>query len=185
MYQQHIREFLNFFLFCIISPLIYIVFLPILFCFIFLNEIIRIIVQQYLNYKYGGKLQLCSNGEDSIWEFRTKGNTRMVIVPNVARENQLDDMNSITLQFKKYLFDTTDDYEKLKNIITVHKPTGYVCCKRKLDFNIRDHVRSLSKNKIYHESEVMELFSELCQDMDESKPQWELILIPKYQGITY
>lgn len=51
-----------------------------------------------------------------------------------------------------------------------------------MTFNVNDHIRILDRNKIYSIEDVQEHITQFGIDLDEDKPQWELIIMPKFDG---
>lgn len=60
---------------------------------------------------------------------------------------------------------------------------GYFCWKSVDNFNIFNHVRVSNDNKVIKVKDLQEILTEFSKDMDESKPQWEIVVIPKYDGL--
>lgn len=147
------------------------------------NEAVRTFVSVVLWLRHRGKAYLANHGADAVWEYKGKGNTRMVLVPLVLKQGELLDVSSIANVMEKQIFQNNspnNTYKKLKCILTTF--CGYVCWKEMENFDVRDHVRRLYGNEVYTDEDVSELFSGLCQDMDYSKPQWEILIIPRFMS---
>jgi len=63
---------------------------------------------------------------------------------------------------------------------------GYICWKRDENYNLWNHIKVWKNNddekSLVNEQEIFDGLSDLEKDMDESKPQWEIIVIPRVQG---
>jgi len=150
---------------------------------LFLNEAIRALVAVLLWLRHGRKAHLVQEGADAVWEYKGTGNTRMVLVPLVLTQGGNLDVEHVASEIEKRIFGSPSlesTYKKLKCILATF--SGYVCWKDADNFDVRNHVRRLYGNEIYTEEDVSELLSGLCQDMDDSKPQWEILIIRRFMS---
>lgn len=77
--------------------------------------------------------------------------------------------------------DGTRPYKKFEKVMTTS--FGYVCWKRAGRFNVNEHVRVLNEEKVFSSGDLQELLTEdFSKDMDETRPQWEIVLFPRYDG---
>lgn len=75
-------------------------------------------------------------------------------------------------------------YKKFEKILTTR--CGYVCWESGAEtgnkFNIANHIRTLNAKQIFNSTQLQELLSEFSKDMEETRPQWEIVIIPRYDG---
>jgi len=165
----------------LLSPLTFLV-LQFSVTVLFLNEALRALVSVLLRVRYGGKAHLSKDGGDAVWDYKGKGTTRMVLVPVILTGNSGLEDGTVISELETKLFGDSSGhiYKKLKSVITTF--CGYVCWKEDVNFSVRNHVRMLHRNELYRETDVTDVLSELCQDMDSTKPQWEMVIIPRFFG---
>lgn len=170
---------------------------PIFLTLWFLNEITRLVISTLLTHKYS----LVESGADNIWHYQKPGNNRMCVIAMFSDVLITpSDLDGQRVQFlsrviQKRLPSGMRPYEKLTKTFT--RKFGYDCF-RKDEFDIQNHVKmyqpkSGSNNEkasvggdgddsqtYYTEEEFLaNILPELAQDMDDSKPQWEQVIISR------
>ena len=141
--------------------------------------------------KYGTRITLVEDGCDSIWNYKTWGNTRNCLLLGTTERGAID-VDDFANYFEKNVLlhkETRKSrlgnvqyrpYEKLEKIMVT--AYGYTCWKYDEKFNIKNHVKRVNELAHYTEQDLMELLSNLAEDMDTSKPQWEFVFVENYQG---
>lgn len=186
-----VRTFLE----ILVSLLLTIIIGPIFFTVWFLNEIARQFVSLLLWAKFGNKVSLVEQGDDNIWHYKKPGNNRMCVIALFSD----DPANDLQSQRDKFLNQVIlkelpcgkRPYEKLTK--TFVKKFGYDCFQKDY-FDIANHVRMYDEstnsssdpdtpnpnNGCYSEDEFLNIIlPQLATDMDETKPQWEEVIISK------
>ncbi|XP_021945776.1 uncharacterized protein LOC110844004 [Folsomia candida] len=157
---------------------------PFLTVVIILNEIVRFLLAQLLRLVYGDKLELVSEGADGFWGYKKNGCSRNVVTYVVTPTGCLDRDKIVnfyreSIQNYRDEKDGTRPYKKFEKVMTTS--FGYVCWKRAGRFNVNEHVRVLNEEKVFSSGDLQELLTEdFSKDMDETRPQWEIVLFPRY-----
>lgn len=174
----------------IISIVLSLVIVPLGFTFALLNEIVRVFISSILCIRHRGPnntIVLAPEGADNIWAYEKPNNGRICLALLFC-EKQIDIVQHRKLYMSRVLNHTTKNgrkpYEKLRKILTTKY--GYHCHKHDDNFDIQNHVKvwpnSDEGNVVISESQLMrEILPVLFKDMDESKPQWEEVIIPRFQ----
>ncbi|CAL8138864.1 unnamed protein product [Orchesella dallaii] len=165
----------------LISLVFYIIIGPILLILCLLNELVRLLIRCYLWKKYEGKIDLVPDGADALWALKRQDRTRTVVVclktdKPVPHEKVKENFRDVILQAR----DSTGKpiYSKLTKILVTK--LGYACWKRDENFDLNNHFRSLPSNKIYSKKEIQKEIKQMVQDMEEDKPQWEIVTVPRF-----
>jgi hypothetical protein len=145
-----------------------------------LNKICRLVVSCILRLLYGNKIILNETGYDSMFMYKCTNGKRMVLYLSVL-EDRIDLRRHRSNYQNRVMREKT--YEKLKKIWI--QKLGYYCLKEDTTFHINNHVRFYpgleDPCKVVTEEELLSIIlPELSCDMDESKPQWEEVIIPCY-----
>jgi hypothetical protein len=167
-----------------LAPSVLCLFLPLTVVTLVLNEVIRSFLSVLLWVRHRGRLYLVPNGEDATWDYREEGNTRNVLVPVITGRGQLDLEKCIQdLQERIFRPGNEEEGERARKLgLIMTRAYGYVCWKEDNQFDLRNHIRLLDDQTEYTETTFMDLLSQLSGDMDEEKPQWEWVIVPKYRG---
>ena len=182
--------FILFFKFCeaVTSLGLTAIFIPVAAIFYVLNECVRAVISLVIYCQHGSKAKLVSNGLDNIWGYKTPegGNSRNVLFLAVYEE-RIDGYRYRSKFLNEVLPfvapDGTRPYLKLKKVFT--KKFGYYCWKDDENFDIANHVIVYPDEKVVTESDMLLLLNDLSKDMDESKPQWQEIIISRFQYDRY
>ncbi|CAL8138848.1 unnamed protein product [Orchesella dallaii] len=165
----------------LISLAFYITIGPTILILCVVNEIIRLAVSCYLQNKYNGKLILVPDGADAIWALKRKNRTRMVVA--CFETDMPIPLEKMKHHFEEVILTERDSSGRLVNSkltqILVTK-LGFACWKRDDKFDMQNHIRSLSSNKLYSKMEMQTEITQLFKDMNESKPQWEIVIVPRF-----
>jgi hypothetical protein len=156
-------------------------FWPFFFLIYAINVPTRRFVQYLFDYFYPGQY-IVVDGEDGVFGTKIKGNCNSMIqgfqiikgVPNLQTMRE-----KYTELFQK----TNGDYMRLQHIFS-HKFL-YFCWQRDNKFDLKNHIRVLDDwdiKKEVDERKIMEILGTYStQEMSSNKPQWEILLIPKYR----
>ncbi|CAL8126216.1 unnamed protein product [Orchesella dallaii] len=166
----------------VISLAAYIFLAPILLLLFLVNEVIRLVITLYLENKYNGKIKLVSDGASATWALKRKDRSRMVVV--VMKMDRTVPLEKISKSIEESVFQARNEkgeltYSVLKNILV--SKFGYACWKQDENFKVKNQIRSLSPRKVYTKKEILQEIALLSRDMDEDKPQWEIISVPKFK----
>lgn len=177
----------------IISILLSVVIVPVGLVFFLLNELVRLIIGGILRFQYRGdpcKIDLAPQGADNIWDFKKVNNARICLVLLFCA-NPIDIVQHRKLFMSRVINHTTKHgrkpYSKLRKILTSRY--GYHCHKQDGNFDIQNHVKIWSgvetnSDQIVSEAQLMnDILPILFKDMDDSKPQWEEVIIPRFQRL--
>jgi len=150
----------------------------------FLNWISRVLVTIVLYCRYSGRVRLSGNGLDNIWGYRTPGNGNCRNALFVAAYSHKIDGVSYRNKFLSDVIgftapDGSRPYERLKKIFV--RKCGYYCWEEDTNFDINNHVIIYPEHQTVKESQLMDLLSMLSQDMSETHPQWQEIIIPNFE----
>jgi len=167
----------------ITAPLLYMTLVPATFFAVGINELVRFVISKFFLRQFNGEITLISDGGDAIWSHVKKGNCRNILVYAVTPKDQLN-VNILKKMFDQRVLAYKDSdgkrpYEKIKNIVV--NMYGYPCWKKCPNFNLKNHFKVM-KDRVYTEDEVKRWLSTFSEDMDDKKPQWELIVFPVYKG---
>lgn len=148
-----------------------------------LNLTLRFLVQEAYKYFHEpGKYTICS-GADAVFGYRIKGNCNSLILGYQIIKGT-PNLSQIRQRYQNMLQspETREDFSRLKCIF--NDKYGYYCWERDDHFDIRRHIRVLDNwdvTKEADEEKLMDLTGDLVRkDMSTDKPQWEILLIPKY-----
>ncbi|CAG7834268.1 unnamed protein product [Allacma fusca] len=163
--------------------------MPAILLIVVVNECVRAAVSMLIYFQFKGKYQLVENGEDNVWGYQSPGggNCRNVLFIAVY-ENQIDGYRYRS-KFSEEVInfvapDGSRPYLKLKKIFTRAK--GYYCWKEDETFDISRHVIILPEDEVVTETDLFHLLEEkYSKDMDETMPQWQEIIIPRFQYDQY
>ncbi|CAL8108206.1 unnamed protein product [Orchesella dallaii] len=166
----------------LISLTLYIIVGPIFLFLITINELARLFVSLCLRVNYGRNISLVPYGSDAIWTLKRPNRSRMSIAilkidkqPTLERVKQT--LNDVILPAKSSNGDQV--YLKLKTILVVKY--GYACWKKsEQKFDLNEHVRSIPDTKAYSKTELKKLVDTWSKDMSEERPQWEIIIVPRF-----
>ncbi|CAL8147273.1 unnamed protein product [Orchesella dallaii] len=166
----------------LISLLGYIFLGPVVTALLIVNEILRIIVSYVLLYNFNDKIVLVSDGAEAAWAAKRAGKSNMVQV-TVHTEQPITEEKCIEYITSRVMLEMDPlsgqkVNEKLEHILI--EKYGYACWKKDEDFNVKRHVRYLG-SKIYCKPDMQSLFREISEDMGDNKPQWELVIVPRYK----
>ena len=157
--------------------------LPLFFVLWLVNGVSRLLVAIYLSLKYNGEVVLTENGLDNLWGYRTPagGNSRNVLfvatyAHKIDGERYREKFLSDVIGFRAP--DGSKPYQKLKQIFV--EESGYYCWKKDRNFDIHNHVILYPSERLFTESDLMDLLQELAQDMSDDHPQWQEIIIPNF-----
>jgi len=157
------------------------VFWPVFFLIYSVNVPGRIFVQYLYNRFHKGRY-IIADGEDGVFGTKIKGNCNSLIqgfqvikgVPNLQRMRE-----KYTAMFQN----TNGDYLRLQHVFT--SKFLYFCWERDFKFNIRNHVRILDNWDVRKEADEQKILSIIesyaVKEMSTNKPQWEILLIPKFR----
>jgi len=143
------------------------------------NEILRAVISTYLKFKHGDKFTLVSDGVEALWRpkrtvaitlMRTDKSVNLEIIKNWYENNIRCAVDSSTGRKM---------YEKMEKIITTKY--GYACWETDENFDIIKQCR-FHENKIFYKKNLTALIKDLEMDMGKDKPQWEFVVVPKYQS---
>jgi len=168
----------------LLSSILFIFFYPGLLILLILNELVRALLSIILSIKYNNKFSLVPHGDDGFWAYKKEGSTRNVIILGIVENKNFatEDIIKMYNQKLKTFIDPKsgkNPYDKLEKVIVTK--FGYFCWKDCSEaFDIQDHVRSLDKDILYSKEDVWELTSDFSKDMDDTKPQWEVVIIPRF-----
>ncbi|CAL8138862.1 unnamed protein product [Orchesella dallaii] len=165
----------------LISLAFYIILGPILLLLCLVNEIVRLGVWFYLQKRYQGKIVLVPDGADALWALKRQERTRMVVV--CLKTDKLLPPEKVQENFDQVIFQERDSsghqvYSKLTQILVTK--LGFACWKRDDNFDLKNHIRSLSPNKVFSKNDMQKEITLMFQDMTENRPQWEIILAPRF-----
>jgi hypothetical protein len=71
-------------------------------------------------------------------------------------------------------------YKKFEKMMTQH--FGYFCWKKPSNFNVDEHIRTLNEEQVFKIHDLQEMLTEFSKDFDETRPQWEIVLVPRFDG---
>ncbi|CAL8087675.1 unnamed protein product [Orchesella dallaii] len=146
------------------------------------NEFIRIFINLILRYKYSGNIQLVSDGNDAVYRPNRSMVISLIRIENpIAPEESMEKFTKDVLLLKnpKTREHQSTTYAKLEQILI--DKFGYRCWKKDENFNIKNHCRTVVSNSVVYKTDLLQLIRKLADDMEEDKPQWEIVLIPNYQ----
>lgn len=144
------------------------------------NVTLRFFSQLACNYYYPGRY-IIADGEDSVFGVKLHGSSKSYIHGYKIIRGK-PDINLIRSRFLQ-IFTKTNECDKLKHVIT-HK-FGYFCWDTKVHFDVALNIRFLDNfdpEEIVDEDRLTDICSKLVgHDYGTSKPQWEILMIPKYR----
>lgn len=143
------------------------------------NEILRVIVNYRLKKKYGPHTTVLEEGSDAVWLYKAENGKRQILYLAI-NDNQMDLERHRQNYLDKVL--SSPNYLKLKQIFT--EDFGFNIQKYDVNFDIKNHVKYFkgSENKVITEEELMDhVLPALSEDLDNSKPQWEDVIIPRFK----
>lgn len=143
------------------------------------NEVLRAIVNFRLRKKYGTKTTVLDEGSDAVWLYRVENGKRQILYLAINEEPM-----DLERHRKNYMEKVLNrpHYQKLKQIFT--QDFGFNIQKYDTNFDIRNHVKYFegSEDRIITEKELMDhVLPVLSEEMDDSKPQWEDVIIPRFK----
>lgn len=143
------------------------------------NDVLRAIANFKLRKKYGPGTTVLEEGSDAVWLYKVNNGKRQVLYLAIN-----DDLMDLERQRKKYLEKVLNrpHYQKLKQIFT--EDFGFNIQKYDKNFDIRKHVKYFegSEDRVITEQELMDhVLPALSEEMDDSKPQWEDVIIPRFK----
>ncbi|ODN02053.1 hypothetical protein Ocin01_04628 [Orchesella cincta] len=171
----------------LVSILLSVLIVPVGLLFALINELIRVGVSAILRVQHGSKISLASEGADNIWAYKKSNNAR-ICLSLLFCANEIEISRHRKLYMTAVLNHTTKHgrkpYDKLKKILITR--LGYHCHQQDETFDIQNHVKyypgTEASDVIVSESQLMsDILPTLFNDMDESKPQWEEIVIPRFK----
>ncbi|CAL8118511.1 unnamed protein product [Orchesella dallaii] len=144
-----------------------------------INETLRFIANTRLRRKYGSKTHVLEEGSDAVWLYKAQNGKRQILYLAI---------NDEPMDLEKHRQNYLDKvlcrpaYQKLKQIFAVD--FGFNIQKYDKDFDIKKHVKIFegSEDRVFTEDELMDhVLPVLSEEMDDSKPQWEDVIIPKFK----
>ncbi|CAL8100153.1 unnamed protein product [Orchesella dallaii] len=171
----------------LVSILLSTLIVPLGLIFALINELIRFGVSVILRIQHGSKISLAPEGADNIWAYKKTNNARTCLsLLFCAKEIDMEQHRK--LYMSRVINHTTKHgrkpYNKLRKILITR--CGYHCHKQDENFDIKNHVivypGTDENDMIVGESQLMnDILPTLFNDMDESKPQWEEVVIQRFK----
>jgi len=162
-------------LYCTVAPFVLI--------FLAINEIVRVMINLLIGFKYlHGQMKLVPDGIDGCFLSKEKSySANELIMIRFKKENI--DFTQFFQHAKARIIDFQDEngvyvFEKFRWILV--EKFGYPCWKLDEQFDFVNHIKSAGGEK-KSESDLKMYISQLSHDMDDRKPQWEIILYD-YRG---
>ncbi|OXA58974.1 hypothetical protein Fcan01_04293 [Folsomia candida] len=124
------------------------------------------------------------NGRDAFYAVHIEGQTRTCFIIFKLQQGILTPENFAQRYEEKihpYLDKKTGKriYSKLETIIT--SAYGYSCWRRDPNINVRNQIDQLDTDTIYSKNMLEDvLYTNYTAPLDESKPQWRLVIVPKF-----